>query len=332
MRRFFCLLLCAVLLVIPMSGCGGSTTLMVTTKVFGKTLSVKIFRSDDDSILTQIADVCKRDELIYSGQNPESELYALNLTDDVATTVSDDLMRMIRLAVYYNELSGGTYDFTASPLDALWDFSQAVLPDQKAIDEELERVGMVNISLGANTVTLDNGVVLDFGGLAEAKLVSDISDLLSGLGVRAEITIGDIICVVNEQEGEKIGLKMPYDDETDSLGTVTLTSNKTAVTLRADDGFLLEGVRYHKFLDPTTGMPAATDLLEVTVIAPSATQAYAMAQTIIRTGLYSGLDLTGKIIGADALMVTDTLEIRVTTGFTETYTPEFTVAYTEQVR
>ena len=332
MRRFFCLLLCAVLLVVPMSGCGNSTTLMYTTKVFGKTLSVKIFRSGDDSILTQIAEVCKRDEMVYSVDNPESELYALNLTDGVATEVSDDLMRMIRLAVYYNELSAGTYDFTASPLDALWDFSKAEIPAQKAIDEELERVGMINVTIGANTVTLDNGVVLDFGGLAEAKVASDISDLLTELGMRAEITIGDIICVVNELEGKKVGLNMPYDDEADSLGTILLTGSRTAVTLRADDGFLLEGTRYHKFLDPTTGMPAATDLLAVTVVAPSATQAYAMAQTIIRTGLYSGLDLTGRIVGADALMITDALEIRVTTGFTQTYSPEFTVAYTEQVR
>jgi len=259
-------------------------------------------------------------------------LYALNLTDDEATPVSDDLMRMIRLAVYYNELSGGMYDFTASPLDALWDFSKAEVPKEKNLDEELERVGMVNVALGANTVTLDNGVVIDFGGLAEAKLVSDLSELLSGLEVRAEITIGDLICVVNEVEGQKIGLEMPYNDQTDSLGTITLTGSCAAVTLRADDGFLLEGVRYHKFLDPTTGMPAATDLLAVTVIAPTATQAYAMAQTIIRTGLYSGLELTGKVIGGDALMITDSLEIRVTSGFTDTYAPDFTVAYTEQIR
>jgi len=331
MRRFICLLFCALLMVVPMSGCG-STTLMYTTTVFGQTLSVKIFRQTDDSILTQIAEVCKRDELIYSAENPDSELYALNLTDDVATPVSDDLMRMIRLAVYYNELSGGMYDFTASPLDALWDFSQAKVPKEKDLDEELERVGMVNVALGADTVTLDNGVVIDFGGLAEAKLISDLSELLSGLEVRAEITIGDLICVVNEEEGKKIGLEMPYNDDVDSLGTITLTGSRTAVTLRADDGFLLEGVRYHKFLDPTTGMPAATDLLAVTVIAPTATQAYAMAQTIIRTGLYSGLELTGKAVGSDTLMITDGLEIRVTSGFTETYTPDFTIAYTEQVR
>ena len=332
MRRLICLLISAVFLaVFPMSGCE-STTLMYTTRVFGQTLSVKIFRSDDDSILTQIADVCKRDELIYSAGNPESELAVLNLTDNVTTPVSGDLMRMIRLAVYYNELSGGAYDFTASALDALWDFSKAKIPGQKAVDTELERVGMNNVTLGANTVALSNGAVLDFGGLAEAKLVSDLSELLSGLGVRAEITIGDLTCVVNEGEGKKVGLKMPYNDEADSLGTVTLSGSRTAVTLRADDGFLMEGVRYHKFLDPTTGMPAATDLLAVTVIAPSATQAYALAQTIIRTGMYSGLELTGKVVGGDSLMITDSLEIRVTTGFTQTYAPEFTVAYTEQVR
>lgn len=331
MRRLISLLFCVVLLVGPMIGCN-STTLMYTTQVFGKTLSVKIFRSDDDSILTQIDEVCKKDELIYSTDNPNSELYALNLTDGAETPVSDDLMRMIRLAVYYEELSGGMYDFTASPLDVLWDFSKAVVPDKKTIDKELDRVSMVNVTLGANTVTLDNGVLLSFGGLAEAKLTSDVSELLSGLGVRAEISIGDIICVVNEEEGRKVGLKMPYDDAADSLGTITLTGNRTAVTLCTDDGFLLEGVRYHKYLDPATGMPAATDLLAVTVIAPTATQAYAMAQTIIRTGLYSGLELTGKVVGGDTLMVTDGLEIRVSSGFTATYQPDFTVAYTEQVR
>lgn len=330
MRRFFCLL-CAVLLLVPLNGCG-STTLMYSTQAFGQTLSVKIFRSDDDSILTQIAEVCKRDERIYSVENPESELYALNLTDGTATPVSDDLMRMIRLAVYYHELSGGAYDFTASPLEALWDFSKAEIPAKKTIDEELERVGMVNVTLGADAVTLDNGVVLNLNGLAQAKLVSDLSELLAGSGVRAEITLGDLICVVNEGEGRAAGLSMPYNDGADSLGTISLTGSRTAVTLRADDGFLLEGIRYHRFLDPTTGMPAATDLLAVTVIAPNATQAYAMAHTIIRTGLYSGLELTKKMIGGDALMITEDLEIRVTTGFTETYSPDFTVAYTEQVR
>ena len=330
MRRFICLFFCILVIVVTISGCE-STTLMYSTQVLGQTLSVKIFRSDDDSILTQIADMCKRDELIYSATNPDSELYALNLTDNVATPVSEDLMRIIRLAVYYNELSGGTYDFTASPLDALWDFSSTVVPNPKVIDAELERVGMINVTLGGNTVTLDNGVVLDFGGLAQAQLVKELSEMLAEKGARAEITIGDLICVVNEEEGKKINLGMPYN-ETDSLGTVTLTGSRTAVTLRADDGFLLEGVRYHKFLDPTTGLPAATDLLCVSVIATSATQAYAMAQTIIRTGLYSGLELTGKVVGSDALMITQDLEIRVTSGFTETYTPVFSVAYTEQVR
>ncbi|HPS35391.1 MAG TPA: FAD:protein FMN transferase [Oscillospiraceae bacterium] len=332
MRRFICLLFCVVILAVPLSGCG-STTLMYTTQVFGKTFSVKIFRSGDDSILTQIDEVCKRDELIYSAADPDSELYALNLTDGAETAVSEDLIRMIRLAVYYDELSGGMYDLTASSLDKLWDFSKTAVPDKKAIQEALSRVGMANVvTLGSDTVTLDNGAIIDFGGLAEAKLTSDVSELLSGLGVRAEIAIGDIICVINEEEGRKVGLKMPYDDAPDSLGSITLTGSRSVVTLRADDGFLLDGVRYHKFLDPTTGMPAATDLLTVTVIAPTATQAYAMAQTIIRTGLYSGLELTGKIVGGDTLMVTDQLEIRVSPGFTETFKPDFTLAYTEQVR
>jgi thiamine biosynthesis lipoprotein len=64
------------------------------------------------------------------------------------------------------------------------------------------------------------------------------------------------------------------------------------------------GVRHH-LIDPRTGRPAATDVIQATVIAGSALRAEALAKAAVIAGSYDGLALLERARVAGAVMLTE---------------------------
>ena len=68
--------------------------------------------------------------------------------------VSRDTLDILERAVYVSEMTQGAFDVTVGPPVKLWDLKNEIIPDQKSIDEVLQRVGYKNIVIDKTASTV----------------------------------------------------------------------------------------------------------------------------------------------------------------------------------
>lgn len=313
--------------------CAPKVTAVLSADLFGSQLDVKIYDTKDTDILSHLGRLCKEYDLVLNPDNYDSELYAFNLYGGQNMTLSADMIQMLRIALFYYEMSDGMYDVTSYVLGDAWDFSGApALPDDELLAEILLHVGLGNLSVSTQNASLASGASIDFGVLAKGYVLGVIKTELENAGVNsAVISLDGNTFVIGKPSGGKITLAMPFSGGTESLGTIKV-SDRSVVSLSADGAyFRLEDKLYHSFFDPSTGYPADTDLYSVTVIADAPIRAYALSEICMRIGFYAGLELISSLNGVDAVFVTNTSAVHVTSGFTASYSPDFGRDYTEHV-
>jgi thiamine biosynthesis lipoprotein len=85
---------------------------------------------------------------------------------------------------------------------------------------------------------------------------------------------------------------------------VTLALSRGAVGTSGRDRrrWVRGGVEQHHLIDPDTGRPAATDLLRVTVVTPTAVRAEVLAKALLLSGRRAALREAGAL-GLPCLLV-----------------------------
>ena len=68
--------------------------------------------------------------------------------------MSRDTLDILERAVYVSEMTQGAFDVTVGPPVKLWDLKNEIIPDQKSIDEVLQRVGYKNIVIDKTASTV----------------------------------------------------------------------------------------------------------------------------------------------------------------------------------
>ena len=83
--------------------------------------------------------------------------------------------------------------------------------------------------------------------------------------------------------------------------------------------FEKDDVFYHHILNPKTGYPYQNDLIGVTIITDSSTDADALSTTCFSLGLKDGLALIESIDNADALFIDSNYNVHYSENFKEKY-------------
>ncbi|MBN2200978.1 FAD:protein FMN transferase [bacterium] len=226
--------------------------------------------------------------------------------------VGPETRGLIEKAVEASRLTRGGYDAVLGGLKILWGFGtdRTAVPDKAELNRRLRVSGMRQLELGDGTVFLKNsGASMDLGGLGEGYLIDLAVRSLRGSGVRSGIVeaTGDLAAFGRHPERPywRIGVKNPRDPEGRLMGVIRLggeavSEGRFVTTLQrlfgvirlkdeavATSGdyervFIENGKRYCHIIDPRTGFPAASGCISVTVVAPAALDADALA-----TGLFT---------------------------------------------
>jgi thiamine biosynthesis lipoprotein len=80
-----------------------------------------------------------------------------------------------------------------------------------------------------------------------------------------------------------------------------------------------DGRRRHHLLDPTTGYPAESGVVSVTIVAPTSTEADALATIVFVAGIDRGLSLLRKTPDVEAILVGADLCLHVTAGLADRF-------------
>jgi thiamine biosynthesis lipoprotein len=206
-------------------------------------------------------------EGLLSRFRPDSELSRLNAAG--ALDAGPDLLAVTHAALAARERSCGRFDPTVH--DALvaagYDRSFELVPaDIADVATPAPRCGG-RVEIDGSRITLGVDVRLDLGGIAKGYAVDRGGAILAGAGPCLVNAGGDLVA----RDGSwPVGL-----EGTDLV--LELSDGAIATSGRDRRRWRRGSEERHHMIDPATGRSAVTDLLHVTVVAPTAIEAEVLA-------------------------------------------------------
>ncbi len=142
----------------------------------------------------------------------------------------------------------------------------------------------------ARTLQLPAGARLDFGGVAKGWAAQQAVFSMAGFGPSLFSAGGDIAASGLRADGGPwmIGVDDPFRPG-EFAEYLYLERGGVATSGKDYRRWMRGGMPQHHIIDPRTGLPADTDVLTATVIAPDAMLAEAFAKAILISGSQAGL-------------------------------------------
>jgi thiamine biosynthesis lipoprotein len=297
-----------------------------------------IFYTSDEKNASEAAqaafDLIAELEYVFTDWRPESELRQLCAKSDGKTPikVSDHLFRVLQQAQQMSERSGGTFDVTIGPVVKRWRqaIRQKKLPKPEKLAEAMDLVGyrLVHLNPKDQTVLLDKpNMRLDLGGIAKGYIIDQVLALFKKRGIdHVLVDIGGDMAMGDPPPGKEGWIVavaplegLAADGSNGPFRRLTLSNCAVATSGDTEKFVEIDGRRYSHLIDPRTGI-GITDHSNVTIIAPDATTADALASTVSILGPTEGLKLIEKTPDTEALIFRqpeDKLEVYHSPGFPE---------------
>lgn len=324
-------------LLTSLTGAGRADETPVALKKFqasqrhmGSDFTVVLYAPDETAAnrgFTAAFDRIRRLDETLSDYQETSELSRLSAAAPTSkpVRVGDDLWRTLERARHFHDLTDGAFDITVGPYTRLWRRSrrQRELPDDQRLQEAREAVGQRRLILHAETQSVEllrPRMRLDPGGIGQGLAADQALDALRALGLRRAIVnaSGDIRAgdPPPDAKGWKVGVG-PLDPQAPPSRFFELAGRAVSTSGDAFQFVEIGGVRYSHIVDPRTGL-GLTRRSSVTVVAPDATAADALATALCVLGPRQGLELAERLPDVEALFVyleNDVVRTAETTGF-----------------
>jgi FAD:protein FMN transferase len=232
----------------------------------------------------------------FSRFMPASELSLLNGDPRETVPVSSLMARFARAVRDAGSLSGGLVDATL-----LHEIERAGyerdLPDAVALATALskaparrpaaaagvQRWRELEVDLAAGTVTRPPGLALDSGGLAKGLFADVLGETLATHASFAIDCAGDLLVGGTAVAARPIRVQSPFDGST--LHTIERAQTGVATSGIGRRSWIRDdGAPAHHLLDPATGKPAFTGVVQVTALAPSTLEAEVRAKAAVLSG------------------------------------------------
>jgi thiamine biosynthesis lipoprotein len=228
----------------------------------------------------------ERFEQVMSRFRDDSELSGLN-RDGRIEGASPDLVRVLELALAARERTGGRFDPTVhdAVVAAGYDRTFADVPAEAPGPAPSPAPCGGAVRVDGSTIELGPGTRLDLGGIGKGYAVDRVAELLALAGP----------CLVNAGGDLAVrGGTWPVG-VTDEI-TLELTRGGIATSGRDRRHWRVADTEMHHLIDPSTGRPAAGDLVSVTVVADSAANAEVLAKAAF---LGAVVDVPHVLVTAD---------------------------------
>jgi thiamine biosynthesis lipoprotein len=247
--------------------------------------------------LSQIPEYFEDWEQSLSRFRADSELSRLNRTVDQPMPVSATLWYVFETSQWAEQFTNGLV--TPTVLDAMlelgYDQSFDSLPRYQHQSFMLSPVMTQSLTVvvadkGDQTICLPQGVHLDFGGIAKGWAAHQAVESLK-VEAPALVNAGGDIAIsgpCSNGTAWEIKVKNPFDKDSD-FEVLYVMCGGVATSGKDRRRWIQNDQLRHHIIDPMTGLPAVTDLMSATVIAPNVMEAEASAKAVIILGAEDGL-------------------------------------------
>ena len=253
----------------------------------------------------------QRIENLISSWKPTSQTSEINRNAGIKPVkVDGELFQLIKRSKNISRITHGAFDISFAAIDKIWNFNgeEIEMPSQDKILASVESIGYKNIVLDEmnSTVFLSKkNMKIGFGAIGKGYAADKAKQLLIDKGVVGGIinASGDMNTWGRKPDGNlwKVAITNPMD-QAKSYGIFEL-DNKAVVTSGNYEKYLtINGERFAHIIDPRTGMPTK-GILSVTVFAPKAEMADALATSIFVMGTDVGLNMINQLPKVETIIV-----------------------------
>lgn len=306
MKKSIAILTAAIL--VSFTGCGSVSDNSATRFLMDTVVNIKA--DADSETLNGAVEVCQKYENLFSKTITDSDIYKLNhATGDIK--VDKETVLLLKKSMEFAELSGGLFDITVCSATDLWDFEEGIIPNSAALHSAVEKIGYKNIVINGNTVNTGNSQI-DLGGIAKGYIADKVKEYFVSKGVKtATVNLGGNVLIMGD-DYSTVGIRNPFSDD---IQIKLLLKNTSAVTSGTYERcFEKDGIKYHHILNPKTGYPIDSDLVSVTVINESSTDADALSTTCLLFGFCDALKLIENRADTEAVFITVDGQVHFSSG------------------
>jgi thiamine biosynthesis lipoprotein len=242
--------------------------------------------SDNKKAIKESFEEIKRIENKFSRFNKESEISKINLNG--SAVVSGECIDLLKESIRYKEITNGAFDITKNN---------------------------GNIFFSGNDVKLGKDTQIDLGGIAKGYAVDKIAGILRKNNIkRSMINIGGNLYLIGLPQSKNhwvVGIKDPSSP----------SKLKGRIKLNKEAGVSTSGdyERPGHIINPKTG-ESVKDVLSVTIIAKTATEADALSTGVFVLGGGKGMELIEKLPDVEGIII-DKDGVYVSSGLKDKYEP-----------
>lgn len=307
---------------ILLTGCSPLSSREVeTTSFFAMDTYMSFTVYGDADLLENAVQLIRSLEESVSVTDENSTIYAINRTGKgVLSRNSADLLdRSLELC----RRTDGTLDISIYPVVRAWGFTTGShqVPDEDTLRSLLPLVDYQRIGYDAATgaVTLPEGMEIDLGSVAKGYAGQLAAQMLRDNGVQSALLNlgGNVQTVGGKPDGSpwKIGIKDPRGEE---VMMVLRIKDQTVVTSGGYERYFeQDGQTYWHIMDPSTGHPADSGLISVTVVGEDGLVCDALSTALFVMGVERAAALWAQSDDFEAAFVLSSGEVCITEGMAD---------------
>lgn len=287
-----------------------------TLKLMGSRFDITVVadnKAQGDTYINLTVEEISRIEQLISSWDPKSQTSAINKNAGIAPVqVDQELFDLIKRAKGISRLTDGAFDISYASMDKIWkyDGSMTQMPLEEEIQNSVIKVGYQNVLLNDEDVTVFlklEGMKIGFGAIGKGYAADKAKELLQAKGVTAGIinASGDMNTWGKQINGKewKVAITNPLDKN--KTFAVLPISNGAVVTSGNYEKFVnFNGKRYSHIIDPRNGYPSS-GIISVTVFAPKAELADALATSVFVMGKEVGLNRINQLPKIECIIIDD---------------------------
>lgn len=257
-----------------------------------------------------VAEITRIEKLI-SSWDANSQTAEINKNAGIKTVkVDKELLDLIERSMGISKLTDGAFDISYASMDKIWKFdgSMTEMPSEEIIKASVAKVGFENILLDKENSTVFlklPEMKIGFGAIGKGYAADKAKALLMEKGVIAGI--------INASGDMNTWGKQPNGNEWTIAITNPLNKNKVFALFPLNEGAVVTSGNYEKFvtfnsirythiINPKTGYPA-TGIISVTVFAPKAELADALATSVFVMGIETGINRINQLPKVECIII-----------------------------
>ncbi|WP_299435001.1 FAD:protein FMN transferase [uncultured Maribacter sp.] len=258
-----------------------------------------------------------RIEKLISSWDKNSETALVNKNAGISPVkVSNELYELIERSIKISKLTDGAFDISYASMDKVWQFNgtMAQMPNAKQIKQSVAKVGYRNIILNKEESTVylkQEGMKIGFGAIGKGYAADKAKVLLVKKGVVSGIinASGDMNTWGKQPNGEewKVAITNPMN-KNKAFALLPITNGAVVTSGNYEKFVMLNGKRYTHIIDPRTGYPSS-GIISVTVFAPKAELADALATSVFVMGKEVGLNRINQLPNIECVIVDEIGEV-----------------------